>query len=598
MSLETSNSRNLLGVRGPDGVLEALPFRSCIYRPDWRQKMVDNPPREEQIFRVDWHTLNLKRPEISETLSTMPSDARDCGAAVSCRNRVYVLGGRCSESSSYVVPAGNPAAVATGTKIYVFGSVSATAGHFAEVFDTEGICWETVPPPPAAPGLVPSSASDPVLLDSPRSRILVHFHSNGSLHAFYPDDGSWECLEPEFGRWSPASAMVDDVVYFLYTSGWDCWYQSDSRDFLGAYHVVYKKWMPIKWKTESPLPISSIINLFHLGNGVMCVAYYSELELFFMYKKFRVHFDSYSGEINATVESESATIVPFECFSSELSIRGLFLRCVCFVPIAVQGLPGMVRQEAANKVHGNVCLESVVGTQSLDRKLHAFDVLFEYGGAKWNCYRTIAVLRLKLLMVLVQKCWMVQVHGNVCPESVVVTQTLDRKLHAFDVLSEYDGTNGTATGPFLGNACVDAKQLPRQIVSKKIFPLLTSALEYGSAAARALNALLKIALANIQAAQKRPMSQPVSQPKPQATSLRPKSTVKVAKVEDDDLWSSIAAPPPPKVPSNPSKIKTSGAVEDDDPWAAIAAPTPTTKAKPLSAGRGGGTKPALKLRDH
>ena len=44
---------------------------------------------------------------------------------------------------------------------------------------------------------------------------------------------------------------------------------------------------------------------------------------------------------------------------------------------------------------------------------------------------------------------MVQVHGNVCLASVVVTQTLDWKLHAFDVLSEYDGTNGTATGPML-----------------------------------------------------------------------------------------------------------------------------------------------------
>ncbi|XVF24315.1 hypothetical protein REPUB_Repub13aG0117100 [Reevesia pubescens] len=41
------------------------------------------------------------------------------------------------------------------------------------------------------------------------------------------------------------------------------------------------------------------------------------------------------------------------------------------------------------------------------------------------------------------------VHGNVCLESVVVTQTLDWKLHAFDVLSEYDGTNATATGPML-----------------------------------------------------------------------------------------------------------------------------------------------------
>ncbi|KAK3014932.1 hypothetical protein RJ639_009948 [Escallonia herrerae] len=41
------------------------------------------------------------------------------------------------------------------------------------------------------------------------------------------------------------------------------------------------------------------------------------------------------------------------------------------------------------------------------------------------------------------------VHGNVCLESVVVTQTLDWKLHAFDVLSEYDGNNEAVTGPML-----------------------------------------------------------------------------------------------------------------------------------------------------
>ncbi|KAK8674783.1 hypothetical protein V6N13_032886 [Hibiscus sabdariffa] len=77
---------------------------------------------------------------------------------------------------------------------------------------------------------------------------------------------------------------------------------------------------------------------------------------------------------------------------------------VCFISglpmIGVQGLSGMVRQgkaslfvEAANKVHEHVCLEIVVVTQSLDRKLHAFDVLFEYDGAKWNCYRTIAEMQ-------------------------------------------------------------------------------------------------------------------------------------------------------------------------------------------------------------
>ncbi|KAL3622038.1 hypothetical protein CASFOL_034234 [Castilleja foliolosa] len=41
------------------------------------------------------------------------------------------------------------------------------------------------------------------------------------------------------------------------------------------------------------------------------------------------------------------------------------------------------------------------------------------------------------------------VHGNVCMASVVVTQTLDWKLHAFDVLSEFDGNNEASTGPML-----------------------------------------------------------------------------------------------------------------------------------------------------
>ncbi|KAI4302035.1 hypothetical protein L6164_035255 [Bauhinia variegata] len=96
------------------------------------------------------------------------------------------------------------------------------------------------------------------------------------------------------------------------------------------------------------------------------------------------------------------------------------------------------------------------------------------------------------------------------------------------------------------------------------------------------------ALLNIQAAQRRPVSHPVSQTK-QASSLRPKSTAKLSKDEDDDLWGSIAAPAPKS--SKPLNLKSNG-IDDDDPWAAIAAPAPTTKAKPLSAGRGRGTKPA------
>lgn len=42
-----------------------------------------------------------------------------------------------------------------------------------------------------------------------------------------------------------------------------------------------------------------------------------------------------------------------------------------------------------------------------------------------------------------------QVHGNVCLASVVVTPTLDWKLRGLGVLSEFDGENPHATGPML-----------------------------------------------------------------------------------------------------------------------------------------------------
>ncbi|GJW45256.1 N-terminal kinase-like protein [Tanacetum coccineum] len=49
----------------------------------------------------------------------------------------------------------------------------------------------------------------------------------------------------------------------------------------------------------------------------------------------------------------------------------------------------------------------------------------------------------------IQRNWDYKVHGNVCLESVVVTPTLDWKLHAFDALSEFDGNNEVSTGPML-----------------------------------------------------------------------------------------------------------------------------------------------------
>ena len=75
------------------------------------------------------------------------------------------------------------------------------------------------------------------------------------------------------------------------------------------------------------------------------------------------------------------------------------------------------------------------------------------------------------------------------------------------------------------------------------------------------------------------------------TSSQAKSTARISKVDEDDLWGSIAAPPP-RTTSKALNLGTSKPQDDDDPWAAIAAPPPTTWAKPLSAGRGRGAKPA------
>ncbi|KAL6541664.1 hypothetical protein OROGR_011150 [Orobanche gracilis] len=123
------------------------------------------------------------------------------------------------------------------------------------------------------------------------------------------------------------------------------------------------------------------------------------------------------------------------------------------------------------------------------------------------------------------------------------------------------------------------------------------------------------ALANIQAAQKRP----IFVPKLQVSNLGLKSTLKPSKDDDSDLWGDVADPAPksaskplstksrrvvgdnrpggslaapvPKTSSKPLHLKSSGSA-DDDLWASIAAPPPTSVHKPLSAGRGRTSKPA------
>ncbi|KAK8989375.1 hypothetical protein V6N11_063805 [Hibiscus sabdariffa] len=246
------NSWNHLGLQSADGMLEALSFRVWIREPDWESKMkafTEDPTHRKHLVRVEWHTLNLKSGEISETLSTMPPDARPGGTAVACGNRLYVLGGVCVGDPScpdlkfdsnhnnncvfyfdcarpgcgwqrappMLVPRRIPSAVAIEGKIYVFGSTPPTECCFAEVFNIHENRWDMLPPPPVS-SLDLLCSSDPVLFDHSRSRILVHFSTNHSLYAFSPapDGGSWECLDTEFWSWANASAIVDDVAYFLF----------------------------------------------------------------------------------------------------------------------------------------------------------------------------------------------------------------------------------------------------------------------------------------------------------------------------------------------------------------------------------------------
>ncbi|GAB2220726.1 hypothetical protein Droror1_Dr00008395 [Drosera rotundifolia] len=108
-------------------------------------------------------------------------------------------------------------------------------------------------------------------------------------------------------------------------------------------------------------------------------------------------------------------------------------------------------------------------------------------------------------------------------------------------------------------------------------------------------------LANIQAAQKRPVSQPIppaSHVKAPVTDFQARPTTTKRKDDDEDLWGSVAAPPPRTAHrantaiSRANSAGISKARDDDDPWAAIAAPPPTTTVRPLAAGRGRGSRAA------
>lgn len=203
-------------------------------------------------------------------------------------------------------------------------------------------------------------------------------------------------------------------------------------------------------------------------------------------------------------------------------------------------------------VHANVCLASVVVTPTLDWKLHAFDVLSEFDGNKeassgsmlqyaWlvgTQYKPMELVKSDWVAIRNSAPWAIDSWGMGCliyelfsgmrlskTEDLRNTSSIPKSLlpdyqrllssmpskrlntsklienseyfqnklvdtiHFMEVLSLKDSVEKDT---FFRKLPTLSEQLPRQIVLKKILPVLASALEFGSAAAPALTALLKM----------------------------------------------------------------------------------------------------------
>lgn len=203
-------------------------------------------------------------------------------------------------------------------------------------------------------------------------------------------------------------------------------------------------------------------------------------------------------------------------------------------------------------IHANVCLASVVVTQTLDWKLHAFDVLSEYDENKegstgsmlqyaWlvgTQYKPMELVKSDWAAIRNSPPWAIDSWGMGCliyeifsgtrlskTEELRNTSSIPKSLlpdyqrllssmpskrlntsklienseyfqnklvdtiHFMEVLSLKDSVEKDT---FFRKLPTLSDQLPRQIVLKKILPLLASALEFGSAGALALTALMKM----------------------------------------------------------------------------------------------------------
>lgn len=203
-------------------------------------------------------------------------------------------------------------------------------------------------------------------------------------------------------------------------------------------------------------------------------------------------------------------------------------------------------------VHGNVCLASVVVTATLDWKLHGLDVLSEFDGANpaatgpmlqydWlvgTQFKSLELAKSDWTTIRKSPPWALDSWGLGCLiyelfSSAKLAKTEDlrntsqipktllpdyQKLLASAPVKRLNSAKLLENSEFFHNKLVEtiqfmeilnlkdsvekdvffrklptlAEQLPRPIVTKKLLPLLSSALEFGSAAAPALNPLLKI----------------------------------------------------------------------------------------------------------
>ncbi|PPS13965.1 hypothetical protein GOBAR_AA06620 [Gossypium barbadense] len=224
MSGDTSDSSSYFDGREPDELVRALVQKW----PDIGGKITHG-----------LHFIDLESNKVF--IKAMPPDAPSCSTAVSCGNHVYVIGGMREndanfrgydgvndvfqldlkdlergwrKTTSMLFPRVFPLVIA----IYVFQYL--VSESFGEVYDISGDFWEPLSPPPEAIDIcVP-------ILDSSRSRILVHCHASDTLYV---------CLEQKFCYWS------------------------DTFRSLEAYNLLDRKHLPGG-------------TLFRLGNGIHAAA--------------------------------------------------------------------------------------------------------------------------------------------------------------------------------------------------------------------------------------------------------------------------------------------------------------------------------------